>query len=349
MSIRKHGAPLFGTVTDDPGYGGIARVSRLAQTALEAIFGEELHVVRLLPSGGAKATWPRRALFASRISVKGRLNPWTLFDHAGIARAAAGRYGLFLHGIEAWNPDLRHYARAIRRASLRIAVSQHTATRVREAHGLDGRIDVIPLALLPEKPSGRVDEGLLDRIRPLSVGIVARLAEAERHKGHDELILCFREVLRRVPAAQLVIVGDGEDRRRLEGVVADCEISRAVLFTGRVSEATLARLYDKLAVFAMPSRAEGFGLVYLEAMRKGLPCIASVHDAAKEVVANRETGILVDHTDPATLVGPITSLLEDPELRRRMGEKGRDRAAKVFSYERFEANLRGVLSSHALL
>lgn len=353
VSSPRTPAPLFGTVTDEAGFGGIARVSRLAQKALASIFDEELHVIRLLARGGARPTLARGALFAARLLMhKGPSHPWALFDHAGLARVATGRFGLFLHGIEAWDPEFRHYAKSIRRAFLRIAVSRHTAARVREAHHLEERIDVVPLALLPESPesiSGAVDEEILSRIGARSVGIIARLAHAERFKGHDELIRAFTAVVVEERDAQLVIVGDGEDSGRLKKLVRAHSLESHVLFTGRVSEATLAKVYERLAIFAMPSRSEGFGLVYLEAMRKGLPCIASVHDAAKEVIADGETGILVDQTDPAVLVEPIVRLLRDPILRRAMGEKGRERERHEFSYERFESNLRGVLESHLLV
>lgn len=342
--------PLFCTVTDDAGHGGIARVSRLAQKALSEIYGESSPVLRLLPYGGAKPTLSRRIAFSVRARMRGSLpGRWTLFDHAGIARAAAGKYGLFLHGIEAWNPDLKKYARAITNADLRIAVSEHTRARVREAHQLDLPIDVVPLALLPEEPSGEVDDATLSLISPKSVGIVARLVYAERRKGHDELILAFRQVVRHEPEARLIIVGDGDDRSRLEDLVEESGLVSHVVFTGRVSEATLSKVYERIAAFAMPSRGEGFGLVYLEAMRKGLPCIASIHDAAKEVIADGETGLLVDHTDPAALVDPILQLLRNPELRTQMGEKGRKREREVFSYERFRLRFENVLRAHALV
>ena len=89
------------------------------------------------------------------------------------------------------------------------------------------------------------------------------------------------------PGARLVVAGDGDDRPRLEARAAALGLGGAVLFTGFVSEATLAELYRRAAVFVMPSLGEGFGLVYLEAMRAGKPCVAARGSAAEEVVERR--------------------------------------------------------------
>jgi glycosyltransferase involved in cell wall biosynthesis len=92
-------------------------------------------------------------------------------------------------------------------------------------------------------------------------------------------------------------------------------------------------------VFAMPSRQEGFGLVYLEAMWWGLPCIASTADASGEVVLDGETGELVPYGDVGALGGALVRLLSDRARAARMGEAGRRRARDHFGYERFRSDL----------
>lgn len=340
--------PIFGTVTDEAGHGGIARVSFLTQRALRNIYDEELRIIRLLPRGDAAATIGRRALFATRIYIESRRRGWVLYDHAGLARANRRDvpYALFVHGIEAWDRKLQHYATAIRGANLLLAVSRHTASRVAEAHGVDpSRIEVVHLALAPEAgTAGEPDASVVDRINRRSVGIVARLSAEERQKGHDELLEVFA-AMNGVHDAQLVIVGGGDDRERLQARARDLGIGDRVLFTGRVSEATLRAIYAKLRIFAMPSRGEGFGLVFLEAMRHGLPCVASRHDAAKEVVVDGETGFTVDLGDRGALRGALETLLTDDALCARMGAAGKQREASHFSYARFERRLREILRS----
>jgi len=116
-------------------------------------------------------------------------------------------------------------------------------------------------------------------------------------------------------------------------------VEDAVRFTGFVADAVLAGLYERCGVFAMPSRQEGFGLVYLEAMKSGLPCVASNCDGAQEVVADGQTGILVDPDDSQALAGALIRLLTDETLRTRMGEAGRRRLDAYFTEEHFHRRL----------
>jgi glycosyltransferase involved in cell wall biosynthesis len=89
----------------------------------------------------------------------------------------------------------------------------------------------------------------------------------------------------------------------------------------------------------MPSRREGFGLVYLEAMAHGLPCIGSTHDAAGELIQDGISGFLVDQSDIGLLAERIALLLTDERRRRQMGDRGARRVAEHFTYERFAARL----------
>jgi phosphatidylinositol alpha-1,6-mannosyltransferase len=96
-------------------------------------------------------------------------------------------------------------------------------------------------------------------------------------------------------------------------------------------------------VFALPSRGEGFGLVYLEAMAHGLPCVGSIHDAAAEIVVDGETGLLVDSSDPRALRSGLARLLADADLRHRFGAAGRRRLRAEFSYSGFRTRVRDLI------
>jgi len=158
---------------------------------------------------------------------------------------------------------------------------------------------------------------------------------AERYKGHDQVIDAWPAVVARVPDAQLVIVGTGDDRPRLMNKAEQSSAAASILFTGFVPDATLDTLYRRAALFALPSRGEGFGLVYLEAMARGVPCVGSIHDAAREVIADGETGRLVDQGDVGALAEAIAALLIDETQRLAMGEAGRLRVRDCFTFEHF--------------
>jgi phosphatidylinositol alpha-1,6-mannosyltransferase len=169
--------------------------------------------------------------------------------------------------------------------------------------------------------------------------IVGRLWSEERGKGHDALLEAWPAIRRRVPGAELWVVGEGDDRPRLEARAREAGLRDAVRFLGRVDDRELGGLYRRAGLLAMPSRQEGFGLVYAEALWHGLPCVASTADAAREVVDDGETGVLVPYADAAALGDAVASLLADPARRRRMGETGARRARERFGYGRFRADL----------
>jgi phosphatidylinositol alpha-1,6-mannosyltransferase len=169
--------------------------------------------------------------------------------------------------------------------------------------------------------------------------IVGRMWSSERGKGHDTLLAALPRVRERVAGAQLWIVGEGDDVARLEASARALGIFDAVRFLGGVSNRDLGRLYRSAGVYAMPSRQEGFGLVYAEAMWHGLPCIGSTSDAAREVIADARTGLLVPYNEPEATADAIATLLSDRELAERMGRAGAEEARRRFTYERFRNDL----------
>jgi phosphatidylinositol alpha-1,6-mannosyltransferase len=260
-------------------------------------------------------------------------------------------YLVALYGIDAWRPLAAIRARALRQATIRLAISEHTRERAwRTHHGL-GPIELLPLCLEERPPAGRVDAALLERAGTDFLLIVGRMAATERYKGHYLLLEALTRLAaqrQRSPAAaasppRLIVAGDGDDRPRLEELARQLGLAGQVLFTGFVSEATLAELYRRAAVFVMPSRGEGFGMVYLEAMRAGKPCVAARETAAAEVVADGETGLLVDALDAGELAAALARLLAAPELARALGEAGRRRFEQVFTPRRFRERLWPVL------
>jgi phosphatidylinositol alpha-1,6-mannosyltransferase len=184
----------------------------------------------------------------------------------------------------------------------------------------------------------RVDYG------PHTVVIVGRMSASERYKGHDQLLLAWPRVVAEIPDATLVMVGRGDDVERLRAKAAALGLGRNVTVPGFLPDAALRAVMRHAAVFAMPSRGEGFGLVYLQAMRAGIPCLGSRDDAASDVIVDGETGLLVPRQDPEAITGALIRLLTDDGMRHRMGDAGRRRFDNTFTYPRFRARLSGILA-----
>jgi phosphatidylinositol alpha-1,6-mannosyltransferase len=273
-----------------------------------------------------------------------------VFDLLGPARVQAylpgavrAPYLLPLYGIEVWRPLAWDRRRALAKAAVKLAISAHTLERARAfCPALDG-VAILPLALEERAPAGSADAPLLDRLGSGFLLIAGRMAPGERYKGHDEILEAFPGLRARAPGARLVVAGEGGDRPRLEAKAASLGLGAAVAFTGFVSEATLAELYRRCAAFVMPSRGEGFGLVYLEAMRAFRPVLAARGSAAEEIVRDGETGLLVDPDDRRELTAALDRLLADPAAARRMGEAGHEHWQKEFGRERFRKRLEPLL------
>jgi phosphatidylinositol alpha-1,6-mannosyltransferase len=330
--------------------GGRALAGRLLESACAEFArarGLRVSVLALGHGGGPEGTRyfgaDQRRLAAAvwRRQFEDPLSP-VVFDLLGPARLQAwlpsrwrAPYLLPLYGIEVWRPLSWDRRRALSRAAVRFAISRYTVERALPFCPDLAGTPVVPLALEERPAEGAVDAGLLRRLGQGFLLIVGRMASGERYKGHEQLL----EALPHLPEARLVVAGDGDDRPRLAARAADLGLARRVTFTGFVSEATLFELYRRAAVFAMPSLGEGFGLVYLEAMRAGKPCLAARGSAAEEVVVDGETGLLVDQGEPGELIAALRKLLEGPEAARRMGEAGRRLWRSEFGADRFRARL----------
>lgn len=249
------------------------------------------------------------------------------------------RLVVFLHGVEAWQPLTGVRRLGVAGAWALIANSEFTARGFLSANGAWAR--ALPLKVCPLGLGDHVDAGDHSPEGDYAL-IVGRLAAGERYKGHDELLDAWPQILARCPGARLLVVGDGDDRPRLEAKAIELGLGRAVRFLGKVSEEALVELYRRARYFVMPSRGEGFGLVYLEAMRAAKACIAGM-DGGAEVVRHGETGLVVDPEDRSALVAAVCALESDPHLRLVLGRAGRTRFVTHFTEEKFKERLRAAL------
>ncbi len=277
----------------------------------------------------------RKAIFADH------LGPARTLGH--LPRRLLPRYTVQLHGIEVWRDLSWDRRRTLANASLLVANSQYTASRLVDYLQAPLDVRVVLLGVEPARLVGRSHTRTLDAVGEGYVLIVGRVAGHERYKGHDELLEAWPELLRRRPGARLVVAGSGSDLPRLRAKAAELGLDEAVLFTGQVDPATLTELYRRAAVFAMPSLLEGFGLVFVEAMAAGKPCIACAGTAPAEIVVDGETGLLVSASH--ALVDALAALLGGPERARAMGAAGRRRYEAEFTAEAHERRLEPVLEA----
>lgn len=340
---------LLGAATLAAGRGGIAKVARLSGRVIAGA-GYELDAVSYLDRPATEAPFPVEAArgskfgFAARVLQHGRKADLCLYDSLGIARAhpylfgARKPYAIWLHGVEAWR-ELPPRTLALLRGASRLFInSHHTLERVSKAHGPLPQARVCQLATETDaSPTGGRPAG------PPTALILGRIDAGENYKGHRELIAVWPEVLQKVPEARLLIAGSGSGLPHLEAFAARSPAANSIQFLGHVPERDMDALWRGTTLFAMPSRGEGFGLVYVEAMRHGVPVIASTHDAGCEVNREGETGFNVDLDQTGALGMRLVQLLTDRELVRRMGAAGKARWQAEFSFPAFRSRFQPLL------
>jgi D-inositol-3-phosphate glycosyltransferase len=247
------------------------------------------------------------ALLTSFVRAARRVEADLLHAHwlpAGWVAARAGKP----YVVQVWGTDVELARRAprlarsvLRHARLVVAASTALAESARQLGAIDVR--VIPSGVdVPPQVGPEAD--------PPEVLYAGRLSA---EKGVLELVEAARGL-------NVVVAGDGPLRARVPGA------------RGFVAHDELQRLYARAAVVACPSRREGFGVACLEAMAHGRPVVATSVGGLRDLVVDRETGLVVPPRDPAALRAALERLIGDPGLRRRLGAAGRQRAQERFSW-----------------
>jgi glycosyltransferase involved in cell wall biosynthesis len=162
---------------------------------------------------------------------------------------------------------------------------------------------------------------------------VGRLVEK---KGHETLLLAAGLLRDRGLDFTLRLVGEGPEWPRLQRLVHELRLAQQVVFLGPLSESEIRIEYENADVFALPCRRlatgdqDGLPNVILEAMAHGLPVVSTRLDGIVEAVVDGESGLLAEQDDPAAVAEHLARLIEDAELRERIGEAGRSRVADRF-------------------
>jgi teichuronic acid biosynthesis glycosyltransferase TuaC len=241
---------------------------------------------------------------------------------SAISRKLGISFVVSVHGLDAFSTNQSgRAARAwCRRVSKRVYSSAHAviciSEKVRERLGQEfhEKTQVIYNGVDAEmfRPG-------LER-KPLTVLSVGNLIPI---KGHALLLRAFARVLEQLPECSLEIFGDGPERENLFRQSQALGISSQVKFHGRQSRESIAAAMQRCAVFALPSSYEGLGCVYLEAMASGKPAIACRGQGIEEIIEHGNNGFLISPGSEAELSDCLNILLQDPNLRARMGMKAR--------------------------
>ena len=176
---------------------------------------------------------------------------------------------------------------------------------------------------------GETDRAICEKYGlPVDKPLILFVGRVDPEKSLDILMKSFIMVAKEVPAAHLVIVGDGTSRTKLEQMAEKADLSDRVHFTGRVVGEDLPQIYRAAEVFAITSKTETQSIVLLEAMATGLPCVAVKAGAIPELVKTGENGFLCDADDVEAIAEGLRTILTDPEQNRSMRRASLEKVRK---------------------
>lgn len=274
--------------------------------------------------------WDQDLIFVWHIGLL-KLLPFFRFTNARVVA--------MLLGIEAWRVHDRLTQNQLAKVDLYLTISDHTwqdFVAINHRYS-DKEHQTILLGL--DEPIGRP---VTQPARPVAV-MISRLTRGEDYKGHREVIRAWPLILRTQPEAQLSIIGEGDLRADLEQLVSDLKLTESVKFLGQVSETAKQELLESSRCLLMPSRGEGFGLVYLEAMRLGRPCLVSTFDAGREVVNPPEAGLSANPDNEEELASAISRLLADGAEWQQWSAQARTRYEQNYTSKHFQHRLLSAL------
>ena len=320
--------------------------------------------------GGNSVSMCRYARFSGVVSAaaRGRSTDMSrsliVCAHIGlspIARLLSDRlgfpYAVVLHGVEAWRKLRLRDRWGLRRASGFLSCSQHTHRQFIRYNPDFACVPVHTTAWGTGeiKPMERMGKPLPGE--PCRFLCVSRMSTGDRfsgsrgvgglYKGFRVLLDAMREVSRRMPGTTLDFVGTGDARAGIERHASAAGVAGVVRFLGELSDEDLAQKYREGDVFVLPSEREGFGIVFVEAMAQGLPCVGASAGAIQEIIENGAGGLLVPPGDEAALADALCTLAGNPSFRERLGREGRRRWKNEFTRAACVKRLKSALSAIA--
>ena len=260
-------------------------------------------------------------------------------------------YWVFVYGIEVWGLQSPSKIKALDHAAKIICISSYTRDLLLKEQNLSPQ-QFAPLPVtfhasrysIAAKPESLLHRYGLSQDQPVIL-TVARLSQTERYKGYDRILQALPIIRQALPTVHYLLVGKGDDMPRVEALVDQLGLRDWVTLTGFVPDQELTAHYQLCDVFAMPSKKEGFGIVYLEALACGKPTLGGNQDGALDALCQGELGVLVDPDNMEVLAHTLVEMLQGtyPHPLIYQPEQLRQRVMDIYGFQRFKAILKGYI------
>lgn len=259
---------------------------------------------------------------------------------------------LIAHGIEIWRKLPEAKLKALRRLDKIIAVSQFTAEKIKKEHKIsEDKIMVLNNCLDPfyyfpkdfSKPKPLLKRYNLAEDQTIIISL-SRLSSSEKYKGYDNVIKIMPHLVKKNPKIMFLLAGkaDEEEQLRLENLIAEYKIVNHVKLIGFVDEAEVTDHFLLSDIFVMPSKKEGFGIVFIEAMASGLRVVAGNKDGSVDALDNGKLGKLVDPDNLNEVENALSDLLDSPIDNLQKIELQKN-VFQVFNYEKYRDRIKDII------
>lgn len=337
--------------------GGIQTFNRYFISALEEISSAHTDMIAELVGiydneKDVKTSLPFQTLGSSKLGAfkyiikNAKRFDTFIFAHVNLAPLAIAlrllnpkaRIIFCTHGIEIWKKLPRTTEWIMNRSTV-LTVSSFSMNELKKYNPTLKDVRLFPNCI-KVKTEAAVSENPFnpDDFNVLSV---TRLSRSERLKGIDTVIKAMAFLKNEIPNIKYSVIGKGDDVERLKKLADDLSVSEYVDFLGFVDD--IDAYYQHCNLFTLPSKKEGFGIVYLEAMQYKKPVIAVNYGGPTDVIVDGETGFLCEYDDVQCLAEKIKTLYDDPSLSAKLGQSGYDRLMEQFTFEKFKNSLKDIL------
>lgn len=265
-------------------------------------------------------------------------------------------YWIVVHGTDAWGIKDPIKQKALKAADKIVAVSNYTRDRLLQEQSLEpSKISLLPVTFdvsrfeIAPKPKYLLDKYGLEPNQPVIL-TVTRLSRSDGYKGYDKVIQSLLHIRQQIPNIHYLIVGKGDDCTRIEQLVQSLNLQEHVTLTGFIPDKELGDHYNLCDVFAMPSKGEGFGIVYLEALACGKPTLGGNQDGAIDALCQGEIGALVDPDNVYQIAQTLIQILQGNYYNPLIYQPQmlRQRVIEVFGFEQFKKKLAELIKSSPL-
>jgi glycosyltransferase involved in cell wall biosynthesis len=263
-------------------------------------------------------------------------------------------YWVVAHGLEVWDIENNAIKLALRNADKIISVSNYTRQRLLQYKNIDAEkiviltntFDASKFKINP-KPNYLLKRYNLTDKQPVIL-TVTRMGRMAKYKGYDQILHALLKVRLHLPNVHFILVGKGDDIPRIQALVSHLNLQDCVTIAGFVPDEELCDYYNLCDVFALPSKGEGFGIVYLEALACGKPVLAGKQDGSIEPLVEGKLGCLVDPDNVEEIADNLIQILQgdyyNPVIYQ--SEYLQQKTIEAFDFSQFRTSLAKIVDGH---